>query len=285
MEEEIQFYRAPGHYTDPKEFRFFLQSLPDNLEEIIRFIKAILIHPIEARNNDVKFNYKKALRSQLDYRSIDHILSEPHVSALLSKQTLDIQSNPSQRGIFSCDHHAVVFASVLRLKGKPVRVRCGYATYLIPDRYTPHWICEIYNEQKRKWKSIDPEQAILNLVRGSFLPAGKAWLAVRKGQIALEKIVPDYRTGSDGVKYRLLNDINALMKNEFLNYDWIIKEAMPRPPKLFSKSVSNLDETEQNLLTTLAEISSEEEPSLSIICTKYQTYVHVENLWSEEPTA
>jgi len=280
VEEELQFYRTPGHYTDPKEFRHFLQSLPDNLEEIVRFIKTILIHPLEARNNNFKFNYKKALRSQLDYRSIDRILSEPHVSTLLCKQTLEIQPSPAQRGIFSCDHHAVVFASILRLKGKPVRARCGYATYLIPNMYTPHWVCEVYDEQKGKWKFIDPEQAILNLARESFLPAGKVWLALEKGQIAVEKIVPDYRSGSDGVKYRLLNDFNALMKNELLNYDWILKEATPQPPKLFSKSVANLDEAEHNLLNMLAEISSEEEPSLSIICAKYQTYVHVENLWS-----
>jgi hypothetical protein len=280
VEKELQFYRKPGHYTDPKEFRHFLQSLPDDLEEIVRFIKTILIHPLEARNNNVKFNYKKALRSQLDYRSIDSILSEPHVSTLLRKQTLDIQPSPSQRGIFSCDHHAVVFASILRLKEKPVRARCGYATYLIPNMYTPHWVCEVYDKEKGKWELIDPEQAILNLARESFLPAGKVWLAVEKGQIAVEKIMPDYRSGSDGVKYRLLNDVNALMKNELLNYDWIIKEATPQPPKLFSKSVAKLDEAEHNLLNMLAEISSEEDPSPSIICAKYQTYVHVENLWS-----
>jgi hypothetical protein len=280
MEKELQFYRTPGHYTDPKEFRYFLQSLPDNLEEILRFIKTILIHPLEARNNNVKFNYKKALRSQLDYRSIDLILSESHVTTLLSKETLDIQPSPSQRGIFSCDHHAVVFTSILRLKGKPVRARCGYASYLIPDIYTPHWICEVYDEQQEKWKFIDPEQEILNLAQESFLSAGKVWVALEKGQIAVEKIVPDYRAGPDGVKYRLLNDINALMKNELLNYDWIIKEATPQPPKLFSKSVANLDKSEYNLLNLLAEISSDDKPNLSMICAKYQTYVHVENLWS-----
>lgn len=280
MEKEFQFYQTPGQYTDPKEFRHFLQSLPDDLEEIVRFIKTILIHPIEARSSNVKFNYKKALRSLLDYRSVDHILSEPHVSTLLCKQTLDIQSSPSQRGIFSCDHHAVVFASILRLKGKPVRARCGYASYIIPDMYTPHWICEVYDEQKGKWKFIDPEQAILNLAQESFLPAGKVWLALEKGQIAVEKIVPDYRDGLDGVKYRLLNDINALMKNELLNYDWIIREATPQPPRIFSKAVSNLDETEHRLLNRLAEISSDDELNLSMICAKYETYVHTENLWS-----
>jgi hypothetical protein len=272
MDKELQFYRTPGHYTNPKEFRHFLQSLPDNPEEIIRFIKRILIHPIEAKNHNVKFNYKKALRSQLDYRSIDDILSEPHVYALISQQTLDIQSSPSQRGIFSCDHHAVVFASILRLKGKPVRARSGFATYLVKNMYTPHWICEIYDEKKGIWKFIDPEQAIFDLEQESFLPAGKVWLALRRAQISPNKIVPDYRDGLDGVKYRLLNDVNALMKNELLNYDWIIKEAEPQKPNIFSISVSNLVETEHSLLNILAEVSSEQEPKLSMICAKYGYY-------------
>lgn len=285
MEKELQFYRTPGRYTNPKEFRDFLQSLPDNSEEIVRFIKKILIHPIEAMHNHVKFNYKNALRSQMAYRSINDILSNPNVCALLSQQTLDIQSSPAQRGIFSCDHHAVVFASILRLKGKPVRARCGFATYLVPDMYTPHWINEVYDEQNGKWKWIDPEQAIFDLEERSFLPAGNVWLALRNGQIALNKIVPDYRDGLDGVKYRLLNDLNALMKNELLNYDWMIKEAAPQKPKIFTKPVANLDEGDYSLLNRLAEISSDEDPDLSVICANYETYVHAENLWGVEYNA
>jgi len=285
VEKKLQFYRTPGHYTNPTCFRDFLRFLPDNPEEIVRFIKRILIHPIEAKKNNVKFDYKKTLRSQLDYRSIDDILSEPNVCALLSQQTLEIQSSPAQRGIFSCDHHAVLFASILRLKGKPVRARCGFATYLIPDMYTPHWICEVYDEQNGNWKFVDPEQALFNLDHGMFLSAGKVWLALGNDQMALDNIVPDYRDGMDGVKYRLLNDMNALMKNELLNYDWMIKEAAPQKPKLFSKSMSQLAETEHRLLNKLAEIASAEELNLSMICSAYESYVHAENLWSSAQNA
>ncbi len=97
--------------------------------------------------------------------------------------------------------------------------------------------------------------------------------------------MPDYRDGLDGVKYRLLNDVNALMKNELLNYDWIIKEAGLQKPKIFSKSVPNLVETEHSLLNMLAEVSSEEERELSVLCAKYETYVHAENLWTSESNA
>lgn len=283
MEDELEYYRTPGHYTTTNEFQELFHALPDDPTEIAKFIKRLMIHPLEAKKQNVSFNYKKAVRGQLDYRSMHDILSEPNIRKLLSQQTPNIQSSPAQRGIFSCDHHAVFFAAILRLKGKPVRARCGYASYLIPDMYTPHWICEVYNESKGIWSWIDPEQELFGLGPDKFYPAGRVWLALQNKQLALEKILPDYRDGMDGVKYRLLNDLNALMKNELLNYDWLIKEALPQKPALFSKSVAQLGSTEIAFLNHLAEISSVEEPNCSTIDPHYRTYVHPENCWGTEP--
>lgn len=80
----------------------------------------------------------------------------------------------------------MLFASILRIKGKAVRLRCGYAAYIVPGKLTPHWICEVRDEETRRWEYIDPERALLGL---------------------------------DGIKYRLLSDVNALMKNELLSYE------------------------------------------------------------------
>lgn len=278
MEQIISFYRTPGPYTTPKNFRQLLQALPDDNEKIIKFIKNILIHPIDAKISGFRFDYKKALRSHIDHRSIDDILANPKVEALLKLNTLDFQSSPAQRGILSCDHHAVFFASILRLKGRAVRVRCGYATYIVPEKLMPHWVDEIYDEGRQRWEYIDPERVKLKFEEGAFLPAGKVWLEVRHGGLELTQVLPDYRGGLDGVKYRLLNDLNALMKQELLNYDWIVKEAKPKAPRLFSKPVSKLDETEYSLLDTLATLSLDVDAHWDRICEQYATYVRPENL-------
>jgi len=277
MEPIISFYQTPGPYTTPKNFRQLLQTLPDDNEEIIRFIKKILIHPMDAKNSGFRFDYKKALRSQIDHRSIDDILTNPKVEALLKLNTLDFQSSPAQRGILSCDHHALFFASILRLKGQAVRVRCGYATYIVPEKLIPHWISEIYDEGQQRWEYIDPEQVRLKFEEGAFLLAGKVWLDIRQGRLELAHVMPDYRGGLDGVKYRLLNDLNALMKQELLNYDWIIKEARPKAPKLFSKPVAKMDEAECSLLDTLAALSLDVEVHWERIGEQYATYVRPEN--------
>ena len=276
MKKTPDFYRTPGPYTNPREFRKLLQALPDDHQGIVKFIKMLLIHPLEARNRNVRFNYKRALRSGVDHRSIDHILANPQVDALLSLNTIDLQSEPSQRGILSCDHHAVLFATILRLKGKAVRARCGYATYLVPGKLIPHWICEVYNESKQRWDSIDPEQIKFRLAKGMFLPAGKVWLDAQQGALELDQVLPDYRSGRDGIKYRLLNDLNALMKNELLNYDWMLKQV--KAPGLFSKSVSNLSEDERILLDILATLSLDADTQWNCLCDQYASYVHPQNL-------
>lgn len=276
MEQTPCFYRTPGPYTNPGKFRKLLQALPDDHQGIVKFIKMLLIHPLEARNRNVRFNYKRAFRSGVDHRSIDHILANPQVHALLSLNTTDLQSEPSQRGILSCDHHAVLFATILRLKGKAVRARCGYATYLVPGKLTPHWICEVYNESKQRWDSIDPEQVKFKLAKGMFLPAGKVWLEAQQGALELDQVLPDYRSGRDGIKYRLLNDLNALMKNELLNYDWMLKQA--KAPRLFSRLLSNLSEDEHILLDILATLSLDADVQWDYLCDQYTSYVRPENL-------
>jgi hypothetical protein len=278
MDQITSFYQTPGPYTNPSKFRQLLHALPNDNQEIVRFIKMLLIHPIDARNNNVRFNYKKTLRSGVEHRSIDHILTNPQVNALLNLNTIDLESAPSQRGILSCDHHAVLFASILRLKGKAVRARCGYAAYLVPGTLTPHWICEVYDESKQSWELIDPDQANFKFEKEAFLPAGKVWLDVQKGVQELDQVLPDYRSGLDGIKYRLLNDINALMKNELLNYDWMLKQV--KAPRLFSKLVSNLSEDERISLDIVATLSLDIDSNWNYLCDHYRSYVYPENLRS-----
>lgn len=276
IEQIPNFYRTPGLYTDPKEFRQLLHALPDDHEQIVKFIKMLLIHPLDARNSHVRFNYKRALRSGVDHRSVNHILANPQVHALLCKNTTDLRSDPDQRGILSCDHHAVLFTTILRLKGKAVRARCGYATYIVPGKLTPHWICEVYNETKQHWEAIDLERVKFKLAKGAFLPAGKVWLDVQRRALELDQVLPDYRGGQDGIKYRLLNDLNALMKNELLNYDWMLRQA--KPLRLFSKLVSNLDEDERILLDILATLSLDADTQWDCLCDQYAFYARPENL-------
>jgi hypothetical protein len=68
------------------------------------------------------------------------------------------------------------------------------------------------------------------------------------------------------------------MKNELLMYEWLIKEAAPKKPKLLSKSVTKLDEKEKLLLAQLAELSLDVDKNFDDLGEKYETYVRRDNL-------
>jgi hypothetical protein len=272
------FYRTQGIYTQLQTDSQLLLDLPDDDESVSRFIKYLLIHPIDAREAGVRFDARKVMRSHADYRSVDDILTNPKVSSLLARDTAELKSTPAQRAILSCDHHALLFTAIRRMQGHAVRMRCGYATNLMPGALTPHWVCEVYDDQKERWAVIDPERSGRPIESGAFLPAGRVWFEAKSGGAVLGRVLPDYRSGLDGVKYRLLCDVNALMKHELLHYDWIIREAPPQAPALFLKPPTKLTGAEIALLDDLAVATLDVDNQWATLQTLYGRYVSPRNL-------
>jgi hypothetical protein len=146
----------------------------------------------------------------------------------------------------------------------------------VPGKLTPHWICEVYNARKQHWEFIDPERVKFKFRKEEFLPAGNVWLDVQQRTRGLDQVLPDYRSGLDGIKYRILNDINALMKNELLNYDWMLKQV--KAPRLFSKPIASLGEDERVLLDVLATLTLDVDAQWNCLCDLYNSYVRSKNM-------
>jgi len=277
MNSVTDVYRTPASYTKLTHCPAALSSIPEDLAGMVAFVKKLLIHPIEARSLGLHFDYRATLRRQLEYRSVDDILSDAKVASLLKTVTAQTVTQASKRGIFSCDHHVVLFVSVCRLKGIEARARCGYATYLVAGKLVPHWICEVYTA-KHGWSQVDPEQSRLSLATDDFRLSGRIWLECRHGNMDWNQALPDYRHGADGVKYRLLNDLNGVMKNELLNYHWIVRTSGTAAPDIFRKRVSQLTEEQMDLLDSIAMLSLDVDKNLVQLTAQYRSYVHPENL-------
>lgn len=56
------------------------------------------------------------------------------------------------------------------------------------------------------WRPVDLEQRRFGFKKDDFGYAGRTWLECRHGNLDWAKLLPDYRSGTDGVKHRLLND-------------------------------------------------------------------------------
>jgi hypothetical protein len=87
--------------------------------------------------------------------------------------------------IVDCRHFATLLCGIVRQKGIPARVRCGFATYLEPDPdvFMDHYVCEYWNAAERRWVLEDADLQKHDVPHDQFVVAGRAWQRVRAGEL------------------------------------------------------------------------------------------------------
>ncbi len=156
-----------------------------------------------------------------------------------------------------CRQYSMLLCSILRERGIPARVRCGFSTYFQGGWFEDHWICEYWNKKKERWVRVDPQiddiQIIaynidrfkinfLDLPKGVFFPAGILWKLYRDGFVEGKTQgfsgMPKY-FGEWYIRGNLLRDFFALNEIEYL----YSKESflMKRNYKLTEKELKLLD--------------------------------------------
>lgn len=107
---------------------------------------------------------------------------------------LDAPRPPFERSVGTCRDFALLLTSFCRQAGRAARLRCGFADYLSPGRREDHWICEIAEPGRTRWRRADPQFDAVHcaayavefdpsdLPAGRFLAADEAWRAWRSGE-------------------------------------------------------------------------------------------------------
>ena len=131
-------------------------------------VKSILIHPIDAKTEKVKYDRKNRGIFHCENSTVETMLSYPRLEKYLNERKLPLNTCPNDRAVLSCDHHALPFASLLRSLGIAVRVRTGYCTYIVDGLIVPHWVTEVFNESDNRWIIVDPERQIKNVEKTIF---------------------------------------------------------------------------------------------------------------------
>ena len=130
-----------SQYTEPGEYAYLFNELPKSLDKLCVLVKNQLIHPFDVG--------KFADQIPKDRTSEDQIF--PTVSEMLKEllkrdeNGLIVSRKPEDRLVVACVHHCMLFASILRHHGIPVRIRAGFAKY-IGDRNdvrVSHVVCEV----------------------------------------------------------------------------------------------------------------------------------------------
>jgi hypothetical protein len=177
----LEFYRQQTAATDPGEYAFLYEGLPEEFDDLCTVIKHQLIHPVELG----------PLRKELPEERHFEDLKYPTVGEMLASlyqldpEGLHLDRKPEDRLIVACWHHALLLASILKHREIPARVRAGFALYIAPDAglHVGHAICEVWNDKKRGWMRIDPDRQMVDFRRKQFELPAEAWRALRRGAI------------------------------------------------------------------------------------------------------
>jgi Transglutaminase-like superfamily len=216
-------YSAPGIFTgldaiDPS----LLDGVPTDPVDICRLAGGLVIEPRDADALGVP----AARSAERNLRPAASI-----VAALLARNPapLDVPRTPEQRTLGTCRHFAVLSCALLRHRGIPSRVRCGFATYFQPGKGLDHWITEYRLESEDRWVRIDSEilgQTVLHhpedLSIGEFLTGGEAWALHRADFIDSSQFGvagTDHAWGPAEIRANAIKDLAALNRVEMLPWD------------------------------------------------------------------
>ncbi len=218
------FYSNCSDFTDPTGFDSLLKNLSDDIESICQFTQNLLIHAYWIERYD--YSPSESIRFQeMQLRYISDILE---LSESKGKGNISAARAPSERVVSVCRDFSLMVCTILRVKGIPARLRCGFATYLTPNHFEDHWICEYWSDIKSQWIMVDAQLDLLqrevlkidfdpcDVPSERFIVAGKAWKLCRAGKENPDNFGIHAFNGFEFTKGSIIRDLFSLAKIELL---------------------------------------------------------------------
>lgn len=208
----LDFYRRYSAFTDPGEYTYLYENLPDSLPELCHLIRAQFIHAYAELPRYREQIPEERWNEMTDYPDVKSILE-----GLLSYDSSGIvyDRKPEDRLVLICRHNAILLVSILKYRGIPARVRYGHATYLIPGFHTSHAVCEVWNEKERRWMLVDPSMDRVDFSREEFDFSNDAWLQLQNGEIDPNLYgVPHRYTGMVSILTKVCGDLMCILGTE-----------------------------------------------------------------------
>ncbi|GIZ99048.1 hypothetical protein TTY48_36600 [Tsukamurella sp. TY48] len=213
-------YAAPTKLTDLRSVhRAMLANVEQDPVELCRPVASLIVQPSDVRASGISLDRL----SEKDIRRASEIVARLRE---MDPAPLTVPREPDKRVVGTCRHFAVLACSILRRCAIPARVRCGFATYFVPNRAVDHWIVEYLVDDR--WIRIDPEilgGSVLDrpddLRPGEFLSGAEAWLAYRNNRVdAMEfGVYGTENWGPAEIRGNLVKDLAALNRVEMLPWD------------------------------------------------------------------
>ena len=237
----LDFYRQYSSFTDPGEYEYLYENLPDSLQALCSLIKSQFIHP---------YAELPKYRDQIPKERWDESIKYPTVKSVLEGLISYDSSGfvkdrkPEDRLVLGCRHNAILLASILKYRGIPARVRCGHVTYLIPDFHASHTICEVWNEKDKRWMLVDPSTVMIDFSGEKFDFSNDLWLKMQNKEIDINQYgFPGRYTGLVSIVGKVCPDLASILGTEYpINqYAPILDYIFQNNNQLTSKHIETLN--------------------------------------------
>jgi hypothetical protein len=179
MENIKEFYLQYSKITEIKVFvDYILNNLPDEPCEIAKITKKQINHFLFSNRNEEKI-----------FRTSNEVISE---LLLRDERGFVIDRNDEDKIVGNCFTVATLFASILKGKCIPCRVRNGFMNYFPGNngKFGDHFIVEYWNQNKKCWIMVDPDRCLdnlefdpFNLESDKILFPSEAWLKLRNNSL------------------------------------------------------------------------------------------------------
>ncbi len=207
------YYAHQSTITDPGKYAKRFNGLPDDLPGLHQIVQNLYIHVWKIRKYHP--DWLKGRTHEIDSRVVSRSLS---LVVAHDDRPFTEERPKEQKLIIDCRHFATLLCSLLRHKGIPARVRCGFATYLEESHYQDHWITEYWNGER--WVMEDPDLKMHDVTAEQFITGGRAWQMIKSGEISdVQFGFSPHDRGAWVVYYDLVRDLAAINNMEMLSSD------------------------------------------------------------------
>ena len=272
----MKYYTSVNRYSEIKTQTWLIDHLKFDYDFLFDIIKSILIHPIDTRAAKVKYDRKNRGIFFCQNSRVETMLQYNRLEKYLEEHKLPLETTANDRAVLSCDHHALLFTSLVRYSGIPIRARTGYSQYIVPGLTVPHWVTEVYDNDHKKWDIIDPERRLKNVDKTQFLFAAEVW----KEHMESGQKFSSYSglSGRQGLKYAVLCDLNCIFKNELLSYEWRLKAHNRKKPEIVRTSYECLSIEQRTLFDSIARLMLNPDNHMDELWNLYKNVVEEQDL-------
>jgi len=250
----LEYYRQHSPITNPGEYAYLYDNLPDGLHELIAIIQGQMIHRLAVQHFGVTLTRES--RGEQRLRTMRQRLGR---MMELDPSPLTVERDPKEKQVGMCRDFAVFLVSLLRYKGIPARMRVGFADYLGKESKFKgdHWITEYWNAAQARWVLADPDVGGVPLgtipVKDGcnlhdlrpdkdFYVAGSAWKLAREGKVRSDLFRYSGRwKGFPCIRGNLLHDFQALNGLELALFDYWDELHYKAETKLTPEDKATLD--------------------------------------------